>query len=394
MSKISLISGVPANEIPQRSAYARVGSPFIPFNNLTKGEMLLALAEERARIYAAYYPDIREYKSLATMYENALYGGVSRGVSFIGSLSPAEQQAAALIVRASKMTQPAVRGTVLTRNLINGVKIGAGPINTNYNCEQIAADEMNTKYRKTGQKLTIKQWKTDPRESIRREMFERSSACDTRKEIEIIVNERLELAAHHVLYSQIDDAFTPMNGSRAGQKQLLQRSGISAIANAAGVDRKLILDWTENGILRINSQSPQIGLIGSQQSGLYVAGQGDDSYWQAYKAFTQGDTELMKAKKRQQGQAEVGAFTIVLAAITALISAIGAAVLNASKMQEQLNNKKNGAFAAAQSYGTPELSAAQNDILNNPNPNLPDSGNNNMLLLGAAGLGLYLLTKD
>lgn len=392
MSRISLISGIPASENVHRSAYARIGSPYIPYNSLTTGEMLLALAEERARIYAGYYPDIPGFKAQVSMFENALYGGVSRGVSFVGSLDELEQQAAKIITQASKLTQPAARGVILRRDITKGVKIGAvGPISTNYDCKQIAADEMNAKY-KYPRKLSIRELENGS-DAMRREFFERSSACDTRKEIENIVNERLESAAHHVLYNQLNPGFTPLNGSRADQKRLLQMVGISAIGRAAGVDRALIADWTENGVLRINAATPQIGLIGSEQSGLYVAGQGDNSYWEAYAAFRQGDNDLMKAKKKAQKQAEMGAFTVVLAAISALITAIGGAVLSASKMQEQLNNKKSGAFAGAQSYGTPELSAAKDDILTPPNPNL-STGNNNMLILGAAAVGAYLLIKE
>lgn len=389
MSRISLISGIPADEIPQRAAVARTVKPYIPYTDFTKGQMLLALAEERARIYAAVYPETAGYHEAATMYENALYQGVHKNIGFTGVLTPAELQAAELIVRANKMTRPATRGVILSANkVINGVKIGAGPISTQYDCEQIAADEMNQKY---NVRRPISGWKNSAKAAERREWWERSSACDTRKEIQNIVNNRLESSAHHVLYNRLSDGFTPLQGTRADTKRLLQGVGISAIAGAVDMDRALISDWTENGVLRINSATPQIGLMGSEQSGLYVAGN-DDAYWKAYKSFKAGDSTEMNALLRLRGQPQVGVLPLVVASIVAILGAIAQALNSAGAFQKELNNKKNGAFASAQAYGTPELSAAKGDIITQGGAG-GGLNNNTMLLLGGAAVGLYLLTS-
>ena len=81
MSKISYIHGlgassVPADEWAQRGKEVP-GRQFIPYMNMTSGQMKLALLEEQLRILAGYYPEHRsELLPAITKLENTLHAGV------------------------------------------------------------------------------------------------------------------------------------------------------------------------------------------------------------------------------------------------------------------------------------------------------------------------------
>lgn len=379
---------VPANELPDRGREAnQVGVGYIPYTSLTKGEMELALLLEQTQIYAAAYPDFPEYRQASNMLQNALRGGVSRGVSFVGSLhNPVLQQVARNIDQASKKTRAASKNGLLGRKSIaDGIKGIGEPIvfNFDHDCVQYATKAANRKYREQlGKDYSWQWWENNVNDSAHRRYYrEQKSICKTKIDIEKIVNDRITGASHHVVYYGIKDGYPAIKGSEVATKRLLHIGGIGALANATETDSSLMSIWSETSILRKNTQV-NVGAVGSLVSSFNLAPD-VEGYLESYNLWAK--SSIYKNPKRDK----IGE-PLTMAAVTALIGAIGAAVKNAADFQRSLNEKRAGAMAGAHAYGTTSFQALQTDFPDNP-PAAYSGTNNTLLLLGAAAAGIYLL---
>ena len=79
MTKISYIAGIGANEYKDRGNNVSA-QQFVPYLSLTRGEMLLLLAAQRAKIYADFYPEEKQFQKGVSLLYNALNSGISGGV--------------------------------------------------------------------------------------------------------------------------------------------------------------------------------------------------------------------------------------------------------------------------------------------------------------------------
>lgn len=375
---------VPPNEYSDRGREVRGQMAYIPYTALTKGEMKLALLLEQANIYAAAFPENKEYRQAANMLYSSLRAGVSNGVSFVGALyNPLLQQVAREVSKAARQTAPAAKGGLLGRvSLSQGIS-GIGEVefkfNFDHDCVQYAVKKANQKYRAAiGGDKNWQWWEKLLNDSDHRRYYRQMKAeCKVKIEIEQIVNARIENASHHVLYHNLDEAYPAITGTAVITKHLLQLGGVAGLANATETDQSLMGIWSETSILKKNTVAG-VGPIGSVPSSFYLAPDPDafnDSYlkWKATKVYD-------NPKKGKIGS---------LAAVTALIVAIGTAVGKAADMQRALNEKRAGAMGSALNYGTPALESLQSDF----NTAGGSGSGSNGLLLAAAAAGIYLLTK-
>lgn len=376
---------VPHNEFPDRGREVSGPMGYIPYTNITKGEMKLALLLEQAKIYAAAFPENKEYVTATNMLYKSLRDGVSNGVKFVGALyNPLLQQVALEVSKASRQTAPASKGGLLGRvSLAQGIS-GIGEVefkfNFDHDCVQYATKAANAKYRNAiGGEKSWQWWQNLLNDSDHRRYYKAKKAeCAVRIDIEKIVNERITGASHHVLYHGLDEAYPAITGTAVVTKHLLQLGGVAGLANATETDQSLMGIWSETSILKKNTAAG-VGPVGSVPSSFYLAPDPDafnDSYakWKTTKVYN-------NPKKDKIGG---------LAAVTALIVAIGAAVKEAASFQRALNEKKAGAMGSALNYGTPALESLQSDF----NTAGGGGSSNNLLLFGAAAAGIYLLTQD
>lgn len=379
---------VPQNELPDRGREIRGAAPYIPYNSLTGGEMRLALLLEQANIYSAAFPENKEYQNASNMLYKALKSGVSNGVNFVGAIyNPLLQSVAKEISRASKNTRAAAKGGIIGRDSIasglNGIGEDPFKFDFDHDCVQYATKASNLKYGAIIGTHNWQWWEHNINDSEHRRYYRAQKAlCKTRIDIEKIVNGKILDASHHVLYYGLNEAFPPIKNSLVTTKHLFHIGGIQGLANATDVDTSLMGVWSETSILRKNS-TVGVGTVGSIDSSFYLSPD-PDTMGQQYAAWSKNRTGANIGQVPKVGS---------LVAITALIVAIGAAIKSAADMQRSLNEKKSGAMAAAQNYGTVALEAKQTDF-NDP-LGVPPSGasNNTLLLIALAAGGAYLLTE-
>lgn len=384
MTRINYIHGipqVPVTELRDRGLEVK-GQPFIPYTALSQGEMNVALAAERAQIFAQAYPDFPEYRTAAAMLTNALYSGVHNGVNFIGNLdAPTLQNVARLITRAKSQTRPASSGGFIGRQSLGiGVPLVAGiGAFTDMDCTVYARDKSNAFF----QINKPSGWYKNPltQSNYRKKFQEFEAECSTMNAIQKIVNERIEESSYHVVYNMVNEQFPGVKGSQMGAKWLFHQSGVGGLASVTQMPKAFIQEWSENGIIRTNAQG-QTGPIGSVQSGFGIATDGSDAIFDAY---------AKKYLKSHRGMNGIGMAQVV---VLALIALAGKAVDAASKFADALRQKQATAMAAAQGYGTTAYLAGKGDY------ELPDTStgtgtdNSNLLLYGGLALGAYLLLSD
>lgn len=331
MTAISEIHGhVPRNEFAHRGLEARGGIGYIPYLSLTKGEMRLALLQEQARIYAKAFPENREYRRAATMLENALYAGVSRGVNFVGALyEPTLQQVAREISRASRQTKPASRAGFMGRD---SIITGIGEIFVDiqkhfFDCMKAAGGDAGKRHK-----------------------------CYVNLNIEKAINNKIKEAGHHMLYKSIrqGDKVT----ATVIAKGLNHRLGIEGLALAADLDSALMDTWVETMILKRNAESASVGPLDSRAS-----------------TFAVRDVKMPK----------IGC---EVACVTAIVTIIAAATAAAKTIIESLRSQKAYAMSEVKGFGTNAYGPEDLDWGGDGS-----GSSNTLLLLGAAAAG-YLLLND
>lgn len=392
MTEIRTIQGIPQAEMADRGKYVSSNAPFIPYLQMTQGEFRLALLQDQAQVLAAIYPEVPGFKKAATMYENALNAGISRGVSFVGAIHGAsEQQAAQNILSASKMIRPAAKQFIGRHSLIAGVRIGEEPTytgNFDHDCVQYATKEANARFKRD---RSWSWWKNSPvgfgPSNTERAFWQAKKAeCETKVAIETILNDNMVGTSHHLVYKNLGDSFRPILGTQVLTKKILHYAGIGGLSNVAGININLMDAWAEAAIIRKNA-TIGAGPSGSLATSLSIAPQAA-SMVAAYNQYLAANPGKNPKFDKINGPANVGGALAVITAVTALVTAIGAAIANSAKMQEALNAKKQGALSTVQGYGTPALQAQETDFLT------PGSSDNNTFLIGGALVAAYLLFNE
>lgn len=390
MTEIRSIHGINQSEFSDRGKMTSKLAPYIPYTSLTKGEMNLALLYDQASVFASAYPDFPEYAQAREMYRNALKSGVSGGVNFVGALySPILQQAAKNIQAASKQTAPASRIITGRQSLIQGVNIGEGPIHTanfDHDCMQYATKAANKKFWKN---KDWNWWKAGifPVAQERNYWKEQKALCETRVDIEKIMNDNMVGTSPHMLYKSMPSSFQPILATYVLTKRLLHLSGVGSLGIVSEVGTTTMDSWIETALLRNNAASG-VGTLGSIASSISLA---PDAQKMAaeYGEFQKKRGGAVKVNGHRIGEP----ITITITAVTALVAAIGKAVADAAKFQQQLNAKKQSALSQVQGWGTGALEAEKDDFLKDTGgpKTEPESDNSKLLLIGGAAVVAFLL---
>lgn len=412
MRELAYIHGIGQEESAQRGAGVKPAA-YIPYLQLTQGEMTLALLAEKARIVADYY-DSKTYKKEAQMFENALYQGIHGSTPYMGVISNELMHAARAINYAGRLNKPASRFGISGRvgGIGKGIYIGADtPVIPQTvqegKCKEWAADQLNKtmlKYVKDGKPKDYewwdsasKGWDTAKYGPSAAEYFYR---CVNKQEIEKILNEHIEKCGHHTLYGYLPggSAFPATIVS----KRLSERMGQEVLANVGEFDLGLMRNWLNVGVMRYNVKSAGIQPFGQMETNAIVAGLTDEGVkeWigviasmQKQRKFipeSQIVQELMVILRKYQQPAIAAAPVIAAGWAIAIkvIAACTAAIIAVSELVKELKDKKADAFSTVSGIGTKAFGPEEGDW-DIPGGNSPDTASQSSnivlpLLIGAS----------
>lgn len=359
MTRISEIHGIkgniPADEYNGRAALI-AGTGYVPYLSLTKGEMELYLAAQRAKVRAQWYgSDDPRYQEAFQMIENALHQGVHGGVKFMGAVPDYLQNVARMITKAQKETTPASKSLYFRQAGVSGIGQTVIPIEE----RRAACVKEAMKLGKPGDRIrAIKE-------------------CERIFQVEKIFNDRIESAGHHVLYHRIDQKFQMPD--RVYTKLLLQISGVQGMAGAATIDNSLMASWVDTGILKKNAATSSIGPIDSLKSSFELSD--DPQMW--------ADKYAARFKNKKDKTGGIGLGPLGVALIPVIVAALTAAVKLAENLLQQ------NVLIKAQGFGTDAYSANQYDWkVGADNPETSGGLDTNTLLLAGGAAALFLLLGD
>lgn len=357
MTRISEIHGIGQDEFAQRGQNVATGGYF-PYLSLTAGEMRLMLARQRAKIYADFYSDVPQYRQALTMIDNALHAGLSNGVNFVGAIHDDYlQQMARIIASASRQTQPATRDGLLLRP--QGIVRGIGQL--------IPYTERYKQCWEAAKKLPV---------------LKQAAAfakCSRQVTIEKIYNEAIEKTGHHVLYHKFPES-KPMP-SRVYTKLILQLGGVQGMAAVGDIQKSLMAEWVENGIVGKNAQIG-VGPWGSVKAGTALA-PNPEKYLERFTGQS-GGASSDKWRPGVNGIGVIDPVTVGLI-VGAIVSALGAATSLITAL------RKEQATIKAEGFGTEAFSGKKTDW--NEEDETGSLDTNTMLLLGGAA-ALFFLMDD
>ncbi|MGL5131990.1 MAG: hypothetical protein ACRC78_05640 [Planktothrix sp.] len=344
---------------------------YLPYTRMTEGQMKLALLKQQADVYAQYYPEMAEYRQASVMLENALYRGEAYNISGI-NYRPMLMQVGREIERSQKIFKPASKVYIQPENGINADIVDIINVSNPNDCDKYATDQTNLK---EGKKLATWQYKAMPFGGLKGRWLQHRAICEVSIEIEKILNSTLDDGAYHMLYKSLPSKL--LYPAAVETKKILHGGGVQGLALAAEVAKGLMDGWVETTILK-NNANRGVGPVGSAISGVYLSEDRDN--------LAEAVNQIINPTNG------IGAVGVTIVAVTALVTAVAGAIGAAAKMQAELNKKKSGVLNVAQGFGT----AAYNPDTTDWNKGATQSNNtpnNNLLLLGAAGLGLYFLTE-
>lgn len=351
MTRISEIHGIGQDEFAQRGQEV-TESGFLPYLSLTTGETRLMLALQRAKIYAQFYRDVPQYREAVTMLENALNRGLSNGVNFVGAVPDYLQDVARVIQSASRQTAPASRSGFMFRP--GGVMRGIGEIIPAQQRKDICVKKVIEKGGGAG--------------AVKKGV----EACSRQFEIERIFNGAIEKSGHHVLYHRIPESAKMPD--RVFTKLLLQLGGVQGMAGVGDIQKPLMAEWVENGIIGKNAQ---IGVGPWDSIRASVALSPDpDKY---FKKFVGTSSDKWRA-----GVTGIGNPAAVL-----ILGAIASALVAAKDLINSLRTQQ--AVIKSEGFGTDAFSGKQTDW---DGPDTAGGLDTNTLLMLAAGVGLLLYVSS
>lgn len=375
MTEISYIAGIGAKESEQRAAGVPKAA-FVPYLDLTKGEMSLSLMLQQAQILAGYYGG-KKYTDAATMLKNALNNGVHGSTPYFGALEPELYGIARAINEASRQTAPA-SGAGFTRM----GKIGAG-IGEIIPLEQRRADCIKSRMA-AGVPKTIAE-----------------SQCQTAFDTEKILNDGLEKCGQYLAYGFLPNSGINALPNKAADKIQDQLKAIQSVALVGRFSESILAQWLNVGMMRNNAEVAKIEPYGWIPTNAYLTTMpqpGIDQFQALFNSASKWDTTtalgrkmtaiVLEYKKPGVGLLPAAVAAAIWTAIAALIPAISAFLL-------ALLAKQTDALAVSKSFGTRAFGPEDGDWDNDgiPDSQQQDTGISPLLLLGGAA-AIYAIAKD
>ncbi len=397
MTKISYVAGlgrnIPQNEMADRGRIVPAPN-YIPFLNMTQGQMELAIIENHARALSAWSQD-PNMKKAADMISNALGKGVHvNGLgNYTGVLSDAEMWAARVINAVMSKSNPAVKGSTLL------VGTGVGKLINN----QAAWFRANREFVTKKKSLLLAAGYTDfvnkalspagyDRKDYAFKVFADSrigkidreqmkvyydaliAKYTSLQEVEAIYNTYLPDSSHHMTYFALSEKINMPD--RVFTKRTLHASAVEALGQLAEVPQTTAELWIGSSI-NVKNLAGGAGNLNAVQTGLSLAGDRYDDYL-----------------KQQAAAVNVLPVPVILA----IISLLTAAVAAAQKMYLESQKTKQLALSNAKGFGTTPFSASESDWSGGtPTPGggggTGSLSSNLPLILGGAA-ALYYFTQD
>lgn len=359
MTQISEVHGIrgkiPADEYAGRgSMVTNLG--YVPYLSLTKGEMELWLAAQRAKMLAQWYGnDAPQYAKACQLIENALHKGVHGGISSVGVVPDYLQNVAALIKSAERKNAPASRAMFVRPQGISGIG-QIIPYNDRVKACLDAAKKLPALPRANAQ-----------------------AKCLRNFEIEKIFNGAIEKSGHHVLYHRIPSGIVVP--TRVDVKRILHLGGIGGMAQVGEIDNGLMAGWVENGIIAKNAQIG-VGAISSLRAAAEISP--DPAQW--IQRFTGQASGTSDKSRPGAGLNGIGIPAVVI------IEAVTAALVAAKDLISALFKQQ--AVIKAEGFGTPAYSAEANDFLGGGMTTTTGGFDMKTLLLLGGAAALLLLAGD
>ncbi len=386
-TQINYIHGIA--EMNQRATFKPVPSKYIPYLDMSAGELLVRLELEEQRINAAYFSDVPEFKKEVAALENALYRGIhGTGRHFVGALSRGELRAAQVVNYASRLLDKAsLYGNTRTRGVAG---INADVIDYTARaaeCQKAAFATFNAlpSSQRTQAKLT----------SL---MLD----CANQSAIEATLNKGFEVSSHQIILGHIPNN----NGypNTAAVKINDHNKAIGEFKRIGGFDPALVKKWFNVTTMANNKEKAKITpyTIGPTAANLAKVADGGIAAFGAelnkgmvpkeikFGNYTDGSKlyDIWQAN-HPTGVNAIGfdpvTITAVLGAITALIGSVTA-------FYSELRQKKTDAMATIGGFSTREFGADGTEFDGAGNSGA--GGNSKYLLLAGAGLLGYYLLND
>ena len=348
---------------------------YIPYTQMSKGEMALAILAQKARILADYTEN-PVYKKAVTTIDNALYAGVS-GYRAMGAIDDQLLPVVRAINAAKRDTAPATRFGVTGRVAGTGIHIGADPIipYSENDCEAAATRLANKQY---GKSYSTFDWKFSPiiLPAKHKQWVAYLNACKTQHAIEEIFNKGLENCGGHLVYG-----FLPQGNGYTTvvvNKNQNQQVAMGDLAVTGGFDEGLLKGWLEAGVMRMNATQSGIGPKGQAETNaiLTTLPEQGRKEWMDLILKSRNLTPAQLSNKLGQiikkysssKVSGIGMDPVTASVLTAIIGA----VVKIAEMAKDLRAKKAEALASVSGFGSKAFGPIEGDWDQDGIPNETD----------------------
>ncbi len=357
MTKISYIHGfggqLPADEWSDRSKNV-AQAQFLNYTGMTAGELKLSLLYDQLSIFAAYYPENKDYQAAKNTVENILYAGLGNVPISTTGTSDLTRFVNKVAAKAKKQTRPVGfikpkdKTILAAKNFVFATKENIGDPLIPFNCDDYIAYEWTP----SGDVVVYPQgsWAYDQ--------------CQKQLEYVNLLNQSLEKSAHHLLYTYIKNPSA--QPATVAAKYVNHTLAIATLAEVCALPTEEMRLWLRNGVIRNNVR---VGAPPEQPEDTYQALK---THWTQQGGSVQGFQALLP---------------VILQIIGAIITAIGAtkALVDSLRQSDRQRMENTAKAIGSAPFGPEDVDFAGWT----PSSSGIDTGNIDFLTLGLlAGGGL------
>lgn len=264
MTRIVEVAGIPAvqaertdaTELKQRAKLVQP-TAYIDTAALSQGEMMLLLKAQRAKMYAEFYPETKEYRQEYERMMDALYNGLHRapGLSYLPERLQTKP-ASGYLTWEDKARNPNTGFDTLFEggNAVSGI----GVI-TQLDCDNLFKTMTQTQWNQGGYNAygsIANYWEYVAL------MGDKRAACQLENRWRKGLNDFWEDSGHVLIYEWLSSSIFGQLPEAAVQKKTRQIDFLDSIAAASKINRANLKFWTENGIIA-NNIAAGLGPIGA-----------------------------------------------------------------------------------------------------------------------------------